>query len=310
MPNTPYSNFFLSNEVEDQYNSHLDLQNFCTVDNNLEGTAGMVRKINVYSGSGNTQKLTKGNGNTSTITVGYTQKTYTIALAQNMFQYYDEDAMEDPLLVPTGVQYAGTSMFNTVNADAFAEFNKANRVVVVSALDFDAFADAQSMLNIEELEGVEQFAFVNPADVAALRKALKNTLQYVEAWAKNGYIGTVAGVNVYTKKDAVKGTIVVATKEAVTIFNKKGVEVEQAARCATDGNTRTNTIFSRKYYVAAMTNQTKAVKILKGTAALSTDTTVSSSKTYYAASGLGYIEVTPAGTENPTTEGWYEITLS
>jgi hypothetical protein len=48
MANTTYSNFFLSNEVEDQYNSHLDLQQFCTVDNGLNGTAGMTRKIHVY----------------------------------------------------------------------------------------------------------------------------------------------------------------------------------------------------------------------------------------------------------------------
>jgi len=43
-----YDNFYLSNEVEDQFNSHLDMQNFCTIDRTLEGTAGMVRKINVY----------------------------------------------------------------------------------------------------------------------------------------------------------------------------------------------------------------------------------------------------------------------
>ena len=40
-----YDNFYLSNEVEDQFNSHLDLQQFCTVDNSLVGTAGMKRKI-------------------------------------------------------------------------------------------------------------------------------------------------------------------------------------------------------------------------------------------------------------------------
>ena len=37
MANTCYDNFFLSNEIEDQYQSHLDLQQFCTVDNNLTG---------------------------------------------------------------------------------------------------------------------------------------------------------------------------------------------------------------------------------------------------------------------------------
>ena len=35
MANVIYDNFFLSNEVEDQYNSHLDLQQFCTIDNTL-----------------------------------------------------------------------------------------------------------------------------------------------------------------------------------------------------------------------------------------------------------------------------------
>ena len=43
MANTCYDNFFLSNEIEDQYQSHLDLQQFCTVDNNLTGVAGMVQ---------------------------------------------------------------------------------------------------------------------------------------------------------------------------------------------------------------------------------------------------------------------------
>lgn len=31
MPNVVYDNFYLSNEIEDQFNSHLDLQQFCTM---------------------------------------------------------------------------------------------------------------------------------------------------------------------------------------------------------------------------------------------------------------------------------------
>ena len=60
MPNTVYDNFFLSNEIEDQYNSHLDLQQFCTVDNSLTGTAGMLRKIHVYRATNGTEKLDMG----------------------------------------------------------------------------------------------------------------------------------------------------------------------------------------------------------------------------------------------------------
>jgi len=310
MAHVIYDNFFLSNEVEDQFNSHLDLQRFCTVDNSLVGEAGMKRKINRYRATNATQKLTMGNGNTQSIEVSYAQKEYEILLAQNRFEYYDEQAMTDPMLVPVGVRHMATDMFNTVNGDIFAEFNKATKIVVVNAMGFDAFADAQSMFNLENIEGVEFFAFVAPADVAALRKALGLNLQYVEAFARTGYIGTVAGVNIYTKKDAVAGTICVGTKDAVTLFNKKGTEVETPQRDSGDANVRKNTVFARKYYIAALTDERYAVKIVKGTATVTTDTTVDASKTYYEASGLGYVEVVPEAGDNPKTSGWYEITVA
>jgi hypothetical protein len=158
------------------------------------------------------------------------------------------------------MKHAGTDMFNTINADIFAEFNKTGVEVPVTALDFGAFVDASAALNIENLEGVSIFAFVCPKDVAKLRKALKEDLKYVESFARTGYIGTVAGVNLYTKKDATEGEVIVATKDAVTIFNKKGTEIEQER----DANTRENTIYSRKYYIVALTDESKVVKIKVG----------------------------------------------
>lgn len=263
MAHTIYDNFYLSNEVEDQFNSHLNLQQFCTVDNSLVGTAGMKRKINVYRATNGTQKLTMGNGNTQSIEVSYTPEEYEILMAQNRFQYYDEQAMTDPMLVPVGTRHMGTDMFNTINADIFAEFNKTSTALTVTDYGFGTFADAVAKLNIEETDNDPAqvaprcFGFVNAADMAEIRKALKDELKYVEAFARSGYVGTVAGVNLYTKKDAVSGTIIVATREAVTIFNKKGVEIEQER----DPNTRQNSIYSRKYYLAALTDETKAVKI-------------------------------------------------
>lgn len=261
MAHTIYDNFFLSNEVEDQFNSHLDLQQFCTIDRTLEGTAGMLRKINVYKATDGTEKVAMGAGNTKSIEVSYTPEEYRILLAQNRFEYFDEQAMTDPNLVPVGVRHMGTDMFNTVNGDIFAEFGKATLSVPATAFDFGAFVDAQAKLNLENLEGVTVFGWVNPADMAKVRKALKDDLKYVEAFAKNGYVGTVGGVNLYTKKDATEGEIIIATKEAVTLFVKKGTEVEQPPRDAGDANIRKNTILSRKYYLAALTDATKAVKI-------------------------------------------------
>ena len=309
MAHTIYDNFYLSNEIEDQFNSHLNLQQFCQHDDSLVGTAGMLRKINRYHATNATQKLTMGQGNTQSIEVSFDPYEYRIQLAQNRFEYYDEQEMTDPMLVPVGVRHMGTDMFNTVNGDIFAEFNKAEKIIVTSGLGFDAFADAQAMFNLENLD-VNFFAFVSPNDVAVLRKALKDDLKYVESFARSGYIGTVAGTNLYTKKDAVSGTICTATNQAVTIFNKKGVEVETPPRDSADANTRKNTIFSRKYYLVALTDARYAVKIVKGSAAVSTDTTVDDDKKYYEQSGLGYVEVRPETGDNPATKGWYEITAA
>ena len=316
MANVPYQNFVLENKVEDQFNSHLDLNNFCTIDRSLTGVAGMTKKIHRYSATNGTQKLTLGNGNTQTIEASYAEETYTILLAQNRGVWYDEEQMTDPMIGLVIARHAGTDMFNTVNADIYGEFKKAEMVVLISSNDyFSAFADGQSMLKVEDTNAgaPRTFAFVNPADLAAVRKALKDDLKYNESYARQGYVGTVAGTNLYVKKDATRGTIPLATKEAVTMFVKKGVESELYQinnRSAADANVRKNTLITRKYYLAALTDATKAVKLLVGSASVSSDTTVNASKTYYAAEGAGYVAVTPAENDNPHTKGWYEITAT
>lgn len=258
-----YDNFVLANEIEDQYNSKLDLVRFCTVDNSLVGVAGDKKIIHVYRATNGTEKLEMGAGNTKKIEVSYAPEEYVITLAQNRFPYYDEEVMKDPMVVQVGLKHMATDMFNTVQDEIFSEFNKATLKIHTGgtnkAIEFGHFADAVALLNLENIEGVEIFAFVNPTEMANLRKTLKDDLQYVEAFVRSGYVGTVAGVNIYTKKDANTGEIVVGMRDAVTLFNKKGVEVEQER----DANTRLNEIYSRKYYLAALTDATKAVKIIR-----------------------------------------------
>jgi hypothetical protein len=267
MANTPYTNFFLGTIVEDQFKSHLDLARFVTVDTSLQGTAGMKKIINVYSATDGIEKLAQGEGNSKSITAGFTQKEYEILLAQNRFEWYDEEAMKDPELVPVGMKHAGTDLFNTMNADIFAEYKKGTQTVAASAPNFDAFVDAVAKMNVENDENIEIFAFVNPKNKAAVRKALKDELKYVEAYARAGYIGSVAGVNIYDKKDAEDGEIIVATKEAVRLLVKTGTEVEQHTkgnRSEEAANVRKNDAISRKYYVAALDNDTKVVRITLG----------------------------------------------
>ena len=258
-----YDNFVLENEIEDQYNSHLDLVRFCTVDNSLVGVAGDKKIIHVYRASNGTQKLAMGEGNNKNIVVSYASEEYVIGLAQNRFPYYDEEVMKDPMVVQVGLKHMATDMFNTVQDEIFSEFNKATLKIHTGgtnqAINFGHFADAVALLNLENIEDVEIFGFVSPSDMAALRKTLKDDLRYVESFVRTGYIGTVAGVNLYTKKDANTGEIVIGMRDAVTLFNKKGVEVEQER----DANVRLNEIYSRKYYLAALTDATKVVKIVR-----------------------------------------------
>lgn len=258
MAHVIYENYVLANEIEDQFNSHLDLMRFCTVDNSLVGTAGMTKVINVYNATDGTEKLAMGEGNTKDIEVAYTDKDYTIQLAQNRFYWFDEQEMVDPLVVTTGMRHMGTDMFNTVNADIFAEFGKATIEVPTAVLDFNAFADAGAALNVENLPGLEKFAFVHPKDMAKIRKSSKDSLSYIQNFIGQGYVATLGDWNLYVKKDAVEGTILGGTREAVTMFNKRGVEVEQDR----DKDIRKNIVWSRKYYVAALTDATKAVKIV------------------------------------------------
>lgn len=256
-----YPNHVIETAIEDQYNSHLDLMRFCTVDNSLVGVAGDTKKIRVYNATEATEKLAMGDGNTKNIEVAYREEDYTILLAQNRFPYYDEELMRDPLVVDTGVKHMTTDMFNHTQGDIFAEFNKATKSITLTGGDyFGAFVDAVAAMPGEAQEELEVFAFVHPNDKGAIRKALKDDLKYVEAYARTGYIGTVAGVNLYTKQDAEEGTICGGTKKAVTYFNKKGVEVEQER----DANVRLNKIYSRKYYLVALTDENYAFKIVKG----------------------------------------------
>lgn len=264
--NTLYDNFFLENEVEDQFVTHLDLSQFCTIDTSLDETEGMVKKIHVYSATDAAENLEIGEGNSNSVVVSYTKEEYRVKLVQDRFQYYDEEALTDPVGILVGTRKLGTDMFNKMNKDVFAEMNKADLTVEAVVPDFNAFVDAQTLLNLENLEDVPVFCLINPNDKGNLRKALKEDLKYVEAFSRNGYIGTVAGINVYTSKQITVGTQIVATKEAVTLFVKGGTEVEQSVkgnRDSNDANVRKNTIITRKRYLAALTDKKKIVKIVK-----------------------------------------------
>ena len=84
---------------------------------------------------------------------------------------------------------------------------------------------------------------------------------------KNGYIGTVAGGTSYTKKRCRQRLRLHGDEgKAVTLFNKKGTEVEQEREFL---NTRENSIYSRTIWPPSPTRQ--RTSRLLGTATVSAD---------------------------------------
>lgn len=255
-----YDNKVLEVKFEDQYNSKLDLMQFCTVDSSLAGTVGDKKQIRTYTASNGTEVLQMGEGNTKNIEVSYSEKEYAIELLQNRFPYYDEELMKDPNVVDKGLDHMAVDMFNTANAKAMKEFQKASIQVSVTKFDFDAFVDAEAKLPNYENERPMLFALIHKNDVTEIRKALKDTLQYVTDYVRTGYIGTINSINLYISNEATEGTVIVATNKAVTYFSKTGTEIEQER----DSNIRLNKIYSRKYGIFAFTDDREAVKLVKG----------------------------------------------
>lgn len=275
---TSYTNFVLSNEVEDAYNSHLSLEQFVTVDNDLQGTAGMEKHINKYIPSGVAETVEEGTGNKKKIAVGLDENVYKIALSQAEFEYTDERDMTDPNSIVIGTNHLATALFNDVNSHIYAEFEKATltsgETGVASSGIFDAFCDAAASIKIVDVNDTARnylgialpslFAFVSKADLATIRKSLKDELKYVVEYATDGYVGSVAGINLYMKQDAKAKEIIVATKKAVTLFNKTGTEVEtitKGNRSENYADKRMNLIVARKYYLAALTDATQVYKM-------------------------------------------------
>ena len=255
MAHKVYENFVLENKIEDILTTAVDLQGYMTVDTSLTTEPGMKKIIHTYTATGNVEDLAMGEGNSADIEVSFTSKEYEVGVTQGRFQYFDEQEMQDPMVIDTGLEGVAKKMVNDFTAKAIAEYDKATLEETAAAWSFDVVADAIAKLNVEDESGL--FLLISPEDKAAFRKALKDDLKYSEGYVRTGYIGTVCGVPVIVSKAVAAKKGYLANKEAVTLFIKKGSEIEQER----NADTRNNKVFARKVAVVALTNTTKAVKI-------------------------------------------------
>ena len=148
---------------------------------------------------------------------------------------------------------ANQVMANKMTSDFINEASSANTTIDAS-VSYDSIVDAIATLNVEDESGI--FVIVNPQGKAELRKDEDYVAARMGEVVYNGQVGTIAGIPVIVSK-AVDGAIVM-TKDAVKLFIKKDVEVEQDR----DADTRTNSVYLRTAYVCALVDETKICKIL------------------------------------------------
>lgn len=265
MGNTIYSNKVIEAKAKDILSTKINARSMMTIDDSLVGTAGMVKTINTYTYTGTAEEVAAGAGNTSRGSIAYVGKDYTVKMVQQAFDYLDEDFMKDNVIVDMGIQGATSVMSNKMTSDFYTALATANSGTELvqkvtfpkgKEISYDAIVDAISALNVEDESGV--FVIIPNAWKAALRKDADYKAARMGEVVYNGQVGTIAGIPVVATK-ALTGKAYVLTKEAVTLFLKKDVEVEQDR----DADKRKNSIYLRDCYVCALTDATKACKIVE-----------------------------------------------
>ncbi len=256
--NTLYENFVLESKLEELLTTKINVQGLVTVDESLTQSAGMIKKINTYTYNGGVEKLTKGAKNTIRGSLTFTTAPYEVEVTQGVFDYFDEDYMQDNLVVDYGMTGGAATMVNDMTSKYFTELNKATlNQEYTGTITYDTVVDAIAQMNLEDENGL--FLIINPSEKADLRKDpdFMNAKQGEIIF--NGMIGTISGIPVIVSKAVADGMAYVATKEAVKLFVKKGSEVEQER----DAEARKNTIIMRKVSLLALVDATKVVKIIK-----------------------------------------------
>ena len=255
MANNVYENKVLEAKAKDLLLTAINAKNLMSIDAELAQNAGMKKVINVYTYSGQAEELGVGEGNTNRGSISYVPSEYEVKMVQQAFDYFDEDFMKDNTIVDNMLKGANQVMINKMTADFVAELGKAS-LAVTGEIGYSSIVDAISELNIEDEKDI--FVIIPNAWKKALRKDEDYKTARMGEVVYSGQVGTVAGIPVVATK-ALTDAAFVLTKEAIKLFMKKDVEVEQDR----DADKRKNSVYLREAYVCALVDATKICKISK-----------------------------------------------
>ena len=245
----------VEDRIADILETSIDTVQLMTVDNDLQQGAGMVKHINTYTYQGSVEAVEEGATNTERGKVVVAEKEYRVQVKQQVFDYTDEQFMKDPKITEVGAKGMAIEMKNDLNNDFFVEIAKTSTLHTASKFSYDVVVDSIEKMNLEDETGL--FLLIGTDLKAVIRKDEDFKASRMGEMLYDGQIGAIAGVPVIVSKKVAKNTAFLATKEAVTLFNKKGIELEADRQ----KEKRINTEITRKVCLVALTDATKAVKI-------------------------------------------------
>lgn len=253
MANTVFDNKVIEAKATDLLSTALNFRSLMTIDNSLAESEGMVKTINVYTYTGKVEKLADGAKNTVRGSISYTGKDYRVQRAQQVFDYLDSDFLKDSNVVDYSLQGANQLMVNEMTADFITEAQKATLAQEAATFGYEAIVDAIAKLQVEDESKL--FVLAPIEWKAELRKDEDYKVARMGEVVYTGQTGTIAGIPVIFSK-AVKEAYVMSP-EAIKLFMKKDIEVEQDR----DIETKLNTVALTTYYICALVDETKICKI-------------------------------------------------
>ena len=256
MANTVYANKVIEAKAKDLLTTAVNTRNLMAVDSTLSAEAGMTKTINVYTYTGEAEEVAAGQGNSNRGSIAYVGTDYTVKMVQQAFDYQDEDFLKDSTIVDNMLKGANQVMVNKMTADFIAEAKKATLTHDFAAFGYDAVVDGISKLNVEDES--QLFLVIPNSWKAELRKDEDYKSARMGEVIYNGQVGTICGIPVIATK-ALTDEAFVMSKEAIKLFMKKDVEVEQER----DADTRTNSVYLRSAYIVALVDSTQICKLTK-----------------------------------------------
>lgn len=257
MANTVYNDAIVEARAKDLLFTNVNARTLMTIDTSMVNEPGTIKKINTYTYSGVAEELNERQGNSKVGGVSFITKDYEVKTVQQHFDFTDEDINKDPAVVDMLTQGAVQTMANKMTSDFYAEAKKATKAVnFATTINYESVVDAIAELNIEDESKL--FIVMPNSWLADLRKDKAFEAANAGAILFNGQIGSIAGIPVVLTK-ALTDVAYVMTKEAVELFIKKDMGVEQDR----DPDKRINDVYLRAFYVVALVDDGKICAIKK-----------------------------------------------